>query len=114
MMTIESWRAEQARRRDLAPGLYEPDTGALKLRCWPGSIPPPKWMCAEHAALWRRWTDYKPYIPITLMSIGQPIPPEEKRRRAIGEQREVIAEGCHKRCSRELVQEALFEIGEVA
>jgi hypothetical protein len=114
-MNLDEHRAHQAHRRALTPSLYSPH-GGLDLSQWPGSIQPPEWMCGRHAASWRRWTDYKPYVPIVLMSIGTPVPPEEKRRSAIAGQREVIATICHQRCTPAagLVQPALFDVAEVA
>lgn len=93
-MNLEKLREQNARKRALAPSLYG-EHGTLNTTAYPGSIKPPEWMCRKHAASWRKWTDYRPYSPIVLMSVGKPIPPEQKRREAIAEQREVIAEICH-------------------
>ena len=94
-MNLEAIRAENARKRALAPSLYRENAG-LDTLTYPGSIKPPEWMCRKHSDLWRKWTDYKPYPTFALISVGAPIPPEQKRREAIAEQREVIAENCHK------------------
>lgn len=99
-MDLEALRAENARKRALAPSLYG-EHGALNTATYPGSTKPPEWLCAKHAASWRKWADYKPYIPVVLMTVGTPVPPEQKRREAIAEQREVITEICHKNCTQE-------------
>lgn len=95
-MDLEKLRAENARKQKLTPSLYR--NGVLDIISYPGSIKPPEWMCRKHAEGWRKWADYKPRVPIVLMSVGTPIPPEEKRRVAIAEQREVIADICNDRC----------------
>lgn len=99
-MNLEKLRAENAQKRALAPTLYA-DNG-LNLAAYPGSITPPEWMCTKHSASWRTWTDYKPYVPIVLMTVGTPIPPEQKRRGVIAEQREVIAAICDQHCKEEV------------
>lgn len=95
-MDLDAHRSEMNRKRLLTPSLYG-STG-LDLDTHPGSIEPPPWLCEHHTASWRSWTDYQPYVPIILMSIGKPVPLEHKRRRAIAEQREVIARICDENC----------------
>lgn len=112
-MNIDKYRAKVAEQRRLAPTLYTA-SGGLDLDTWPGSIQPPEWVCPRHCALWRRWTDYRPYVPIVLMSVGEPLPYEHKRRTAVAEQRLLIAENCRDWCQAETGQVALFDVEEVA